>query len=88
MFNLAASSGFAALFAVLCLGCAPAHAQAAPVRYWIPAGPFGFGGSSGLGSDSYANFPSFNVGDGPAAFLILIVGAIVAIVADARARRT
>src|SRR5437773_8005162 len=63
MFNLAASSGFAALFAVLCLGCAPAHAQAAPVRYWIPVGPFGFGGSSGLGSDSYANFPSFNAGD-------------------------
>jgi hypothetical protein len=63
MSNLARFYGLAALFAVLCLGAAPAHAQAAPLQYWIPGGPFGFGGVAGQGSDSYGNFPSFNAAD-------------------------
>ncbi|MGY0575386.1 hypothetical protein ACTGJ9_033675 [Bradyrhizobium sp. RDM12] len=60
MSGLAGSCGFAALFAVLCLGGAPVHAQAAPLSYWIPGGAFGFGGSAGQSSDTYGNFPSFD----------------------------
>jgi hypothetical protein len=60
MSSLASSCGLAALFVVLCLGGAPAHAQAAPLSYWIPGGAFGFGGSSGQSSDTYGNFPSFD----------------------------
>ncbi|BAC47911.1 blr2646 [Bradyrhizobium diazoefficiens USDA 110] len=63
MSSLAGSCGLAALFAVLCLGGAPAHAQVAPLRYWIPGGPFGFGGSDGQSSESYGNFPGFNASD-------------------------
>jgi opacity protein-like surface antigen len=39
-----------------------AHAQAAPVTYWIPNWPVGFGGNPALdpGSNAYANFPSFD----------------------------
>lgn len=33
------------------------------MRYWIPGGPFGFGGSSGQSADAYGNFPSFKAGD-------------------------
>lgn len=57
------SHALAILFAVVCLGGAPVHAQVAPLRYWIPGGPFGFGGSTGQSSDGYGNFPSFNAGD-------------------------
>jgi hypothetical protein len=60
MSSLASSCGLAALFAVLCLGGAPAHAQAAPLSYWIPGGAFGFGGSAGQSADTYGNFPSFD----------------------------
>ncbi|RXT41091.1 hypothetical protein [Bradyrhizobium betae] len=63
MSNLVRCYGLAALFAVLCLGEAPAQAQAPPMRYWIPGGPFGFGGVAGQSSDSYGNFPSFKAGD-------------------------
>ncbi|MDH2353398.1 hypothetical protein QCM77_13530 [Bradyrhizobium sp. SSUT18] len=63
MFSLVASRALATLFAVLCLGGATAHAQVAPLRYWIPGGPFGFGGSSGQSADAYGNFPSFKAGD-------------------------
>ncbi|MDH2343620.1 hypothetical protein [Bradyrhizobium sp. SSUT77] len=63
MFSLAASRALATLFAVLCLGGATTHAQVAPLRYWIPGGPFGFGGSSGQSADAYGNFPSFKAGD-------------------------
>lgn len=56
--KLVRSCGFATLLAVLCFSAAPAHAQAAPVQYWIPGGGFGFGGSA----DRYGNFPSFNAG--------------------------
>lgn len=63
MSSLANSCGLTTFFAVLCLGGAPSHAQVAPLRYWIPGGPFGFGGSTGQSSDSYGNFPSFSAGD-------------------------
>ena len=63
MSGLANSCGLATFFAVLCLGGASAHAQVAPLKYWIPGGPFGFGGNAGQSSDSYGNFPSFNAGD-------------------------
>ncbi|MBW7973869.1 hypothetical protein [Bradyrhizobium sp. BR 10289] len=63
MSNLARFYGLAALFAVFCLGEAPAHAQAAPLQYWIPGGPFGFGGLAGQSADAYGNFPSFGAGD-------------------------
>src|ERR1043166_6509915 len=63
MSNLVRFYGLAALFAVLCLGAAPAHAQAAPLQYWIPGGPFGFGSVAGQSSDAYGNFPSFNAAD-------------------------
>jgi len=55
--------GLAIVLAVLCLGGRAAYAQAAPVRYWIPGGPFGFGGglTEGLSSDAYGDFPSFDV---------------------------
>ncbi|WP_426424114.1 hypothetical protein [Bradyrhizobium genosp. A] len=57
MSRLTASCGFAVLFAVLCLGGAPVHAQVAPLQYFIPGGPFGFGGS-----DTYGNFSNFDAG--------------------------
>ncbi|OAF02948.1 hypothetical protein AYJ54_25435 [Bradyrhizobium centrolobii] len=63
MSSLAGSCGLATLFAMLCLGGAPVHAQVAPLRYWIPGGPFGLSGSAGQSSDTYSNFPSFNAGD-------------------------
>ncbi|MGY3364411.1 hypothetical protein ACVWZL_001536 [Bradyrhizobium sp. GM2.4] len=63
MFRLTPSCGLAVFLALLCLGEAPAHAQAAPLQYWIPGGPFGFGGVAGQSADSYGIFPSFNGGD-------------------------
>ena len=60
MSSLAGSCGLAALLTVLCLGGTPAHAQVAPLSYWIPGGAFGFGGSAGQSSDTYGNFPSFD----------------------------
>lgn len=57
--SLVRSCGLATFFAVLCFSGAPADAQVAPLRYWIPGGAFGFGSSA----DSYGNFPSFNAGD-------------------------
>jgi hypothetical protein len=61
--SLTRSCGLAAFFALLCFGEVPAHAQSAPLQYWIPGGPFGFGGVAGQSADSYGNFPSFNGGD-------------------------
>ncbi|MBB4260501.1 MULTISPECIES: hypothetical protein [unclassified Bradyrhizobium] len=63
MSRLATSCGLAAIGAVLCLSGTSVDAQVAPLRYVIPGGPFGFGGSDGQGSDPYGNFPSFNAGD-------------------------
>src|SRR5258707_9420307 len=53
--------GFALVLAALCLGGRTAHAQAAPVTYWIPGWPVGFGGNLTVGqsSNTYGNFPSF-----------------------------
>lgn len=62
MSRLAGSCSLAALFAVLCLGGAPVHAQVAPLQYFIPGGPFGFGSQS---SDSYGHFSSFDAGGRP-----------------------
>jgi opacity protein-like surface antigen len=56
-------SGFAVVLTALCLGAPAAHAQVAlPVNYWIPGGPFGFGGGlSGVqGFSSYTSFPSLD----------------------------
>jgi hypothetical protein len=47
---------------VLCLGGAPVHAQVAPLQYFIPGGPFGFGSNNGQSADAYGNFPSFDAG--------------------------
>jgi opacity protein-like surface antigen len=38
----------AVMLAALCLGGRTAHAQAAPVQYWLPSASFGFGGSLGF----------------------------------------
>ncbi|WP_366526243.1 hypothetical protein [Bradyrhizobium sp.] len=50
---------------MLCLGGRAADAQVAPVRYWIPGGPFGFGGSTteSQSLDAYGNFPGFDTAD-------------------------
>ena len=57
--------GLAFVLAALCLGGRTAHAQAAPVTYWIPSWPAGFGGNltEGQGSNTYGNFPSFDGSD-------------------------
>ena len=62
--------GLALVLAALCLGGRTAHAQAAPVNYWIPGWPAGFGGNLtvGQGSNTYGNFPSFDGSDARAGF--------------------
>jgi opacity protein-like surface antigen len=57
--------GLAFVLAALCLGGRTAHAQAAPVTYWIPSWPIGFGGNLTVGqsSNTYGNFPSFDGSD-------------------------
>jgi opacity protein-like surface antigen len=56
--------GFALVLAALCLGGRTAHAQAAPVTYFIPGWPFGFSGDlAGQGPNAYGNFPSFDGSD-------------------------
>jgi opacity protein-like surface antigen len=54
--------GLALVLAALCLGARTAYAQAAPVTYWIPSWPIGFGGNltAGQSSNTYGNFPSFD----------------------------
>ena len=54
--------GLAVALAALCLGGRTAHAQAAPLTYWIPGWPLGFSGSLAVGesSSTYGNFPSFD----------------------------
>jgi hypothetical protein len=61
--GFATSRALAILFAALCVCAATAHAQVAPLRYWIPGGPFGLGGSDGQSADTYGNFQGFNAGD-------------------------
>jgi opacity protein-like surface antigen len=60
MSNCLPKLAFVIALAALCLDGRTAHAQAAPVQYWMPSSWFGFGGSStyGLdGSDAQANRP-------------------------------
>jgi opacity protein-like surface antigen len=65
MFMFAGRLGLALVLAALCLGGRTAHAQAAPVTYWIPGWPVGFGGNPTVdqGSNTYGNFPSFDGSD-------------------------
>jgi len=53
------------VLAALCPGGRTAHAQAAPVTYWIPSWPIGFGGNpaAGQNSNTYGNFPGFDGSD-------------------------
>src|SRR5271170_894757 len=57
--------GLALVLAALCLGGRTAHAQAAPVTYWIPSWPLGFGGNltAGQSLNTYGNFPGFDGSD-------------------------
>ena len=57
--------GLALVLAALCLGGRTAHAQAAPVTYWIPSWPIGFGSNltAGQSSSTYGNFPGFDGSD-------------------------
>jgi Outer membrane protein beta-barrel domain len=63
---IATRSGLVLVLAALCLGGRTAHAQADPVRYWIPGWPIGFGGSlaTSQGANTYGNVPSFGVSEG------------------------
>lgn len=63
MSSLASSRALGTLLVVLCLTAAPVHAQVAPLRYWIPGGPFGLSGGAGQSSDFDGNFTSFKAGD-------------------------
>jgi opacity protein-like surface antigen len=62
MFIVSARLGFAFVLAVSCVGGQTAHGQAAPVPYWIPSWPFGFGGNltAGQSSNPYGNFLGFD----------------------------
>src|SRR5277367_665656 len=53
------------VLAALCLGGRTAHAQAAPVTYWNPGWPIGFGGNltGGQGANAYGSFPGFDGSD-------------------------
>jgi hypothetical protein len=55
----------ALVLAALCLGGRTAHAQAAPVSYWMPSGPIGFGGNPifGQGANPYGNFAGLDGSD-------------------------
>lgn len=57
--------GLALVLVALCLGGRTAHAQAAPVTYWTPGWPLGFGDNLTVGqsSNTYSNFPSFDGSD-------------------------
>jgi opacity protein-like surface antigen len=61
MFILSGRLGLALALAAICLGGRTAHAQAAPLTYWIPSWPVGFGGNLTLdqSTNTYGNFPSF-----------------------------
>ena len=64
MSTFSGKCGFAIVAAVFCLSRSVAHAQAEPVRYWIPFGPFGFGNAAqATSAETYSNFPSFSAGD-------------------------
>ena len=48
--------GLAIVLATLCVGGRTAHAQAAPVPYWSPGWPIGFGGTLPTEEDSPARY--------------------------------
>lgn len=60
--RLAVALALTWILAVLCLDTRTAHAQAAPLAYWTPGWPLGFGGNPGVdpGSNTYGNFPGFD----------------------------
>lgn len=62
MFRIESGFAFLVLSAALCWGGPMAHAQSAPLSYWTPGWPLGFGGQPAGGEDanSYANFPGFD----------------------------
>jgi hypothetical protein len=55
--------GLALVLAALCPGGRTAHAQAAPVPYWSPGWPLGFGGTVDQGPGAYGNFAGFDGSD-------------------------
>ena len=57
--------GLALVLVVLALGGRTAHAQAAPVTYWVPSWPLGFSGNMTVDQspNTYGNFPSFDGSD-------------------------
>ena len=65
MFVFFSRLGFAVALTALCLGGRAALAQAAPLTYWTPGWPLGFGGNltGGQSSSTYGNFPSFDGSD-------------------------
>jgi len=69
MFMFAVRFSFASVMVALALGAPMAHAQTAPVQYWIPGWPVGFnnGSSDAASFESYGNFPTF-IGDGDSGF--------------------
>jgi opacity protein-like surface antigen len=70
MFIFSSRLGFIFVLAALCLGGRTAHAQAAPVTYWVSSWPVGFGGelTDGQNANTYGNFPSFDARGGGFSF--------------------
>jgi opacity protein-like surface antigen len=58
MSTFAVRPGLALALAAISLGGRMAHAQTAPLQYWVPGWPVDSAGGQGL--DSYGNFPSFD----------------------------
>jgi len=65
MFIFLSRRGLASVVMALWLGGATAHAQTAPLTYWTPGWPLGFGDdqTAGQSPNSYGNFPSFDGSD-------------------------
>ena len=65
MFVFSARLGLALVLAVLCLSGRTAHAQAAPVTFWMPNWPLGFGGNLTVdqSANTYGDFPGFDGSD-------------------------
>jgi hypothetical protein len=65
MFIFPARLGLAFALALFCMGGKTAHGQAAPLPYWIPSWPFGFGGNltAGQNWNTYGNFLGFDSAD-------------------------
>jgi hypothetical protein len=65
MSRFAASCSLAVAATIWCLAAQAAEAQVAPIRYWIPGGPFGFGGGAtqSWSALSWGDVPSFTAED-------------------------